>query len=155
MDGALPLAFYPPVKLKMPLAQSKDELITSMCNFTPALDIVCLRCTDVRWTGVFISKMWAEMSSELTFDCPCQRSSSLGQCPTYSITCSSHLENQRNVWEHWRWQIKLLINAQTYMRQTYNLNQKYLRICFKRSYPVLIIFCSSDRVNCNKRCRVK
>lgn len=103
MDGALPLAFYPPVKLKMPLAQSRDEQITSMCHFTPALDIVCLTCTDVRQSArpmgpsVFISKMWAEMSSELTFDCPCQRSSSLGQCPTYSVTCSSHLENQRNV----------------------------------------------------------
>lgn len=48
MDGALPLAFYPPVKLKMPLAQSRDEQITSMCHFTPALDIVCLTSTDVR-----------------------------------------------------------------------------------------------------------
>lgn len=48
MDGALLLAFYPPVKLKMPLAQSRDEQITSMCHFTPALDIVCLTSTDVR-----------------------------------------------------------------------------------------------------------
>lgn len=148
MDGALPLGFYPPVKLKMPLAQSRDELITSMCHFTPALDIVCLTRTDVRRSArpmglsVFISKMWAEMSSELTFDCPCQRSSSLGQCPTYSITCSSHLENQSNVWEHWHWQIELLRNAPTCMKQT----------CPEISQFTVLInhFCSFNRLNLNK-----
>lgn len=50
MDGVLPLAFYPPVKLKIPLAQSRDEQITSMCHFMPTLDTVCLTSTDVHLT---------------------------------------------------------------------------------------------------------
>lgn len=117
--------FYPQVKLKIPLAQSRDEQITSMCHFMPALDIVCLTCTDVWWVRVFISKMWAEMSSELTFDRPCQRSSSLGQCPTYSVTCSSHLENQRNVWEHRHWQIELLTNAPSNLETCPEISQNW------------------------------